>query len=259
MRVERVPVSGEIVHATEWWEEAGGGGAGAAAQMAKLGDGADFFTAVGNDDAGRRAIDILEAQGVRVHAAIRDEPTRRAITFVEPSGERTIVVAGRRLEPSAADGLPWERLASAAAVYVTAGDPGAIELARRARAVVATARILDRLREAGIGLDALVGSATDPSERYLPGDLDPAPHLVVVTEGERGGTFEVAGAAPVRYAAAPAPAPVVDHYGAGDSFAAGLAFGLGTGLEAPDAVALAARCGAAVVTGRGPYEGQLRD
>jgi ribokinase len=44
---------------------------------------------------------------------------------------------------------------------------------------------------------------------------------------------------------------VVDAYGAGDSFAAGLTYALGAGLEGNDALAFAARCGAAALTGRG--------
>ena len=43
-RVDHVPVPGEIVHATEWWQDVGGGGAVAAVQAAKLAGGADFFT-----------------------------------------------------------------------------------------------------------------------------------------------------------------------------------------------------------------------
>lgn len=254
MRVERVPDAGEIVHASEWWEQTGGGGAGAAVQMAKLGGEADFFTAVGNDEVGARAVEILRARGVRVHAAIRDEPTRRAFTLVEASGERTIAVSGRRLEPAAGDPLPWDRLGSVDGVYLTAGDPGAIEHARRARALVSTARILGSLKQSGVSLDALVASATDDSESYRPGDLDPAPRIVVTTEGENGGTFAVAGEEPIRYPAAPPPGPVVDRYGAGDSFAAGLAFALGAGLGPSEAVAVGARCGAAAVAVRGPYE-----
>jgi ribokinase len=54
------------------------------------------------------------------------------------------------------------------------------------------------------------------------------------------------------------PGPVVDRYGAGDSFAGGLTYALAAGLAPKEAVHLAARCGAAVVTGRGPFQTQLR-
>jgi len=49
----------------------------------------------------------------------------------------------------------------------------------------------------------------------------------------------------------------VDSYGCGDSFAAGLTYGLGAGMDVADALALAARCGAVCLTGRGPYGRQL--
>ncbi len=49
----------------------------------------------------------------------------------------------------------------------------------------------------------------------------------------------------------------MDSYGCGDSFAAGFTYGLGAGLDVADALALAARCGAVCLTGRGPYERQL--
>ena len=53
------------------------------------------------------------------------------------------------------------------------------------------------------------------------------------------------------------PGPLEDAYGAGDSFAAALCFALGRGDSLPDALGLAARAGAAVVTGRGPYSAQI--
>lgn len=257
--VDHVPAPGEIIHASDWWESPGGGGAGAAVQLAKLAGSCDFFTALGNDDLGRRATEELQALGVTVHASIRAEPTRRAITHVDLTGERTITVMGARLAPRAADDLPWELLSEADAVYITAADPQAVRLARRGRRVVATARVLDLLRSTGVFLDAVVGSLTDPSETYPPDALDPAPGLIVRTDGEQGGRFESVAGESGTYAATVAPGEVVDRYGAGDSFAAGLTYALGAGLPVEAALELAARCGAAVVTGRGPFAAQLSD
>jgi len=104
-----------------------------------------------------------------------------------------------------------------------------------------------------VELDALVGSGEDEAELYHPGDLVPAPKVAVTTAGGLGGWLQPGG--PFR--PAPLPGQVVDTYGAGDSFAAGLTFALARGDVVEDAVALAARCGAAVMTGRGPYAGQL--
>lgn len=257
IRVERVPTAGEIVHAHAWWEEPAGGGAGAAVQLRKLAGDALFFTALGDDDLGRRAEREFAERGLKVHAAFRPERTRRAVTHIDAAGERTITVLGERLGARASDPLPWDDLEQVDAVYFTAGDAGALRRARRAPVLVATARVLPLLAEAKVELDALVGSSVDPAEAYQEGDLDPPPRLVVRTEGGAGGTFAVRGEATNRYVAASLVDPIVDRYGAGDSFAAGLAYALATGREPRDAVALAARCAAAVLGGRGPYEGQL--
>lgn len=255
VRVARVPAAGDIVHASAAWEEPGGGGAVAAVQLAKLAGGCVFFTALGDDALGERARTELAGMGLELRASRWLERQRRAFTHVDDAGERTITVIGARMGPAAADALGWERLAECDAVYVTAGDAEAVRLARRARVLVATSRILGTLREAGVAVDALVGSANDPAERY-DGDLRPAPRLVVRTMGAAGGRYEVDGASHA-YASAPLPGPVVDAYGCGDAFAAGLTYALGAGLGAGEAVAVAARCGAAALTGRGPYAGQL--
>jgi ribokinase len=255
VRVESVPKAGEIVHASETWTEAAGGGAVAAVQLANLGCDTSLFTAFGADDLGRRSRDELEARGVRLHIAWVAEPQRRGVTYVDDAGERTITVIGEKLRPQGDDdSLPWEELRRCDCAYFTGGDVEALSKARNARVLVATARELPTLRRAGVELDALVGSATDPGEHYQPGDLEPTPRLVVATSGRLGGWAQPGGP----FAAAAPPGPIEDAYGAGDCFAAGLAFALARGDEARDAVAFAARCGATVVSGRGPYGRQLR-
>ena len=253
VRVEHVPRPGEIVSADEVWEEPGGAGAVAAVQLAKLAGSCMFFTLLGDDELGRRARDELAAHGVRMEAEFVSRPTRRGVAFVDAAGERTITVLGKKLHPSTSDHLPWLELARCDGVYFTAGDVSALEAARRARVLVATSRELATLHRAGVELDALVGSGEDAGERYQPGELDPAPRLVVFTGGGLGGWTLPGG--PFR--AAPLPGPVSDAYGAGDSFAAGLSYALAQGLEREEALELASRCGAAALTGRGPYEGQI--
>ncbi|MFN2589548.1 MAG: PfkB family carbohydrate kinase [Actinomycetota bacterium] len=256
--VERVPTAGEIVHARDSWALPAGGGAVAAVQLAKLAGGATLYTALGDDELGHRVPDALAAFGVRVETTFRPTPQRRAFTFLDERGERTITVLGDRLGPKATDPLPWEELEDTDAVYFTAGDEAALRQARQARALVSTARVFPLLARANVALDAVVGSARDPDEHYRPAVLDPPPGLVVLTAGAAGGTIETPDGERIAYAPAPLPGPVVDAYGCGDSFAAGLTFGLGAGLPPSGAVELATRCGAACLTGRGPYEGQLR-
>lgn len=254
IRVEAVPRPGEIVHSLETWAEPAGGGAVAAVQLANLAGSVQLFTGLGDDDLGRRARVELEAHGVTVHSAAVEEPQRRAFTYVDENGERTITVLGPKLLPMGENpALPWEELARCDAVYFVSGDIAALAAARRARVVVATARELAMLRRAGEQLDVLVASGNDPGERFEHGDLDPPPKAVVTTSGSLGGWIQPGG--PFR--AAPLPGPIEDAYGCGDCFAAGLTFALGRGDPIEEAVAVGARCGAAVLTGRGPYSAQL--
>jgi ribokinase len=248
--VEQVPRPGEIVHADESWEQAAGGGSVAAVQLSKLADSVDFFTALGSDEHAERARDELTSRGVTVHATSVDGPQRSGFTFLDEAGERTITTIGRKLHPRGHDdALPWHELARCDAVYFCAGDGDALLHARRARVLVATARELATLRQASVHLDALVSSGKDEAERYQSGQIDPEPSLVVTTSGALGGWAQPGGP----YTAAPPPPAPVDAYGAGDCFAAGLAFALAAGLEGLDALDFASRCGAGALAGPGVH------
>jgi len=253
-RVEHMPGAGEIVHALETWEEPAGGGAVAAVQLANLGGSCLLFTALADDELGRRSREELESRGVTVHAGHAPGTQRRALTHVDENGERTITVLGDKLLPSGEDGsLPWEELRRSDAVYFVSGDVAALRAARHCPVLVATARELVTLRRAAVEVDVLVGSGEDAAERFESGELEPEPRIVVTTAGALGGWIRPGG--PFR--AAPLPGPVSDAYGCGDCFAAGLTYGLARGKPLDEAVALGARCGATVLTGRGAYERQL--
>jgi ribokinase len=248
--VESVPRPGEIVHANESWQQAAGGGSVAAVQLAQLADSVDFFTVLGNDDHGQLARTELEARGITLHASVVDAPQRSGFVFLDDAGERTITTIGRKLHPRGHDeALPWHELVRCDAVYLCAGDADAVVLARRGRVLVATARELSTLRQASIELDALVSSGKDEAELYHPGQLDPEPQLVVTTSGALGGWAQPGGP----YSAAPLPADPADAYGAGDCFAAGLAFALAAGLEGLEALDFASRCGAGALAGPGVH------
>lgn len=55
----------------------------------------------------------------------------------------------------------------------------------------------------------------------------------------------------------PVPGEIVEASEWFDSFAAGVAFGLGAGCDLGGALEIGARCGAWCLTGRGPYGRQL--
>ena len=248
--VEHVPSPGEIVSARDSWIEAAGGGSVAAVQLSKLADSVLFFTALATDELGRGAKAELEARGIEVHATAVEQAQRRGFTFIDEVGERTITTIGPKLGPRGHDdSLPWHELARCDVVYFCAGDVDALRAARRAHVLVATARELTTLQRGAVELDALVGSGKDEAELYQPGDLDPAPRLVVTTAGALGGWAQPGGP----FTAAPVPAPRADSYGAGDCFVSGLGYALAAGLEAPDALAFAARCGAGALAGPGVH------
>ncbi len=256
-RVSHIPRAGEVVHARDPFEEPAGGGAVAAVQLARLAGASTLCTALAEDDHGRRSAARLSEFGVHVLAASRDEPTRSAVTLVDDSRERTITTFGTRLEPVGTDTqVPWSALAEMDAVYFTAGDLAALRAARAARVLVASPRALHALGH-GVPLDALVLSVEDAIEREEATRVQADAELVVLTDGTRGGSYTARSGGSGRWNAAPLPGAPVDSYGCGDSFAAGLTYGLGVGMALPDALALAARCGAVCLTGRGPYERQL--
>ena len=250
--VDHVPQAGEVVHARDAFEEPAGGGAVAAVQLARLAGGARLLTALGRDDPGRRSRERLGELGVEVSAASLAAPTRRALTLLDDRGERTITTFGERLEPVAG------RCSIALdGVYFTAGDLETLRAARAGtRILVASPRARHALGH-GVALDALVLSGDDEIELREAERARGEAQIVVWTEGGRGGRYETRSGESGRWAPAPPPGEPVDAYGCGDSFAAGLTFGLAAGMPLGDALALAARCGATCLTGHGPYERQL--
>ena len=122
-RVPRLPEAGQIARASEVWSEPAGGGAVVAAQLMKLAGRCEFFTALGDDELGHRAVTSLAQLGLDVHAQ-HFGATRRAFTHVEDTGERTITVLGEKLLPRGP--LPLEGYD---AVFFVAGDAAALHSA----------------------------------------------------------------------------------------------------------------------------------
>ena len=251
LAVDQLPRPGAIGHALRTLQEPAGGGAVAAVQMARLQrQPVQFFTAIGRDSIGEACVKRLERLGLEVHVAWREVPTRRGVSLVDGDGDRAITVIGERLTPSLDDDLPWETLGEFDGIFVTAADAPLLKACRSAAVLAATPRVrLPVLQEAGVSLDALIGSGLDPGERVEPEQLNPAPQTLIRTEGAAGGISLPGG----RYDPAPLPGPLVESYGCGDSFAAGVVTGLSAHWSLAQAIALGAQCGAACATRFGPY------
>ena len=88
VRVERVPAPGEIVTALEGWSEAAGGGAMAALEFLRLGAETTFFTAVGSDELGARAVRELHMPLLVIQGRNdRLQPPRQSQLLFEAANE----------------------------------------------------------------------------------------------------------------------------------------------------------------------------
>jgi ribokinase len=251
LTIDRPLVAGMIAQCPTAFDEPAGGGAMAAAELARLAGRCALYTGLGEDAGSLGISSRLAALGVDVVGTAVAGPHRRATTIVDSDGERTIIVVGASQTFDSRDPR-LEALASADVVYFCKGDADALRAARRARVLVATARILPVIRASGVRLDALVRSARDDGERYAPGDLPVEPARIVATEGADGGSWQ-AGADRGRWLPAELPGPARDAYGAGDSFAAGLAFAIASGCGPQAACERGARSGAAALARRGAH------
>lgn len=251
LEVDELPRPGRIGRASRDLEEPAGAGAVIAVQLARLtGRRVLFFTALGRDAIGERSEQRLIDLGVEPVVAWRNKPSRRGISLKDAGGDRAITVIGERLTPMADDDLGWERLADCDGVFVSATDCDGLRRARGARVLTATPRLgLTVLKEASVALDALIGSGLDPGEHVPKDCLNPPPSVQIATEGDAGGLLIPGG----RFEAVPLPGPMVESYGCGDSFAAGVTAGLSAGWTIRQSVNLGARCGADCATRFGPY------
>ena len=193
-------------------------------------------------------------------AGSRGHPQTRALSATGPSGDRAIAVIGRPTSPRFDDPLPWEELAGCAAAYFTGRDPLTLAHARRARALVVTARRLEVLRTSGVRADVVVGSASDPSEAVSPADLPVAAgrhrldrgraRRALPARGRQRGALGGGRSRRARRSTATAAATASRP---------GSRWGWRAGWRWRRRWRSAARCGAAALTGRGGLVPQLKE
>ena len=258
-RVERVPRAGEIVHARDTWDGGGRrrrrrrGPARPLGRRAPTSSPPWATTTWGTapPPSWPSAASSCTPPGGTMPSAVRSRSPTRA-----PSA-RSRSWASVRSRTATTD-LPWERLADVDAVYFTGGDAEAL---RAARSGGNAGGHRSRARNpAPAPAWHSTRSCTAPTTRaraWWPARSSPRPRWWSRPTAPTAGATPRPTASTGAYRAAPPPAPAVDAYGCGDSFAAGLTYGLGRGDGADGALELAARCGAACLTGRGPYAAQL--
>ncbi len=252
LKVDNLPKAGTICHAESFFEEPAGGGAVAAVKLSEItGMPVHFITSLGKDLIGKQSANRLEELGLKLSITWRDKPTRRGLSLVNDNGDRAITVIGERLQPCAKDELPWKELGSYQGVFVTAADSNALKSCRCSELLVTTPRLsISTIQQSKVKIDVLVGSGLDPDERYIGEKLSPPPRIRIETEGEMGGQAWPGG----RFKAFNLKKQVVDTYGCGDSFAAGVTAGLAAGWSLEKAISLGSDYGAKCATHFGPYE-----
>ena len=224
IKVDQFPKRGVISHSENFAEYPAGGGSVIAKTLSELTTNqVHFFTSLGNDYYGEQCFNILSNMGIKLHVSWLNKPTRRGFSLIDCDGERAITVIGERLAPVHKDKLEWEIFEKMDGIFITASDSEIFKKARIAGSLCTTPRVgLKTINESSVFLDGLIGSNLDPGEIFYLSDLSVEPRYIIKTEGEKGGVVYPGG----RYKALKNKKPKVDSYGCGDSFAAGILYGL---------------------------------
>jgi ribokinase len=251
LRVPALPAPGETVLGRDVRREAGGKGGNQAVALARLGARTRLVSAVGSDAEGLWSLEQLRTDDVdTTDVLVTDSATGLAVVVVDDHRENSIVVSpganARVAPPSDLEDddvllLSLEvPLATVTASAVLGRQSGVPVVLNAAPAQPLQADLLD-------AVDVLV---VNESEWDVLGRR--RERSVVVTLGARGCLVVAEGAE----TALPAvPVDAVDTTGAGDCFAAALAFAVAEGQPLLEAAAFATRAAAASVTAAGARAG----
>ena len=251
LKVDQFPSPGTISHSKVSLEYPAGGGSIIAKKLSDLTlNQIHFFTSLGKDDYGDKCFKILSNMGIKLHVGWRDKPTRRGFSMIDSQGERAITVIGERLAPEHKDNLDWKILKKMDGIFITAADSEIFKMARSASILCATPRVgLNIINKSNVILDGLIGSNLDPGEVFSFSELSLMPKYIIKTEGERGGIIFPGG----RYYALKNKKLKVDSYGCGDSFAAGILYGMASKWNIDKSLKLAKVLGREASEFFGPY------
>ena len=136
-------------------------------------------------------------------------------------------------------------------IFITASDSEIFKMARSASILCTTPRVgLNTINKSNVFLDGLIGSNLDPGEVFSFSELSLKPKYIIKTEGEMGGILFPGG----RYKALKNKKLKVDSYGCGDSFAAGILYGMASNWDIYKSLNLAKVIGRDSSEFFGPYK-----
>jgi sugar/nucleoside kinase (ribokinase family) len=255
-----------------------GAAGGTAVTLAKLGASVLSVGAVGNDDAGRVLVEMLERFGVDCSGLARrdDVQTSSTILPIRPNGDRPALHVIGANGTQSLDDVPWDAIAEAGFLHVGGpeflGPDNASEILRRAReaGTVTTCdvladgwpELLDMLAPAMEHVDylfpneeqAVALTGADGWEDAARALLERGIGCVVVTRGAEGAAIVSADGVE----SVPAfQTDVVDTTGCGDAFVAGFIRGLSLGRSPAEAALVGSATASFVATGLGSDAGEF--
>ena len=244
--LDRLPVPGDTLVASDTRWLPGGKGANQAAAAARLGAEVRFLGAVGDDAAAAVALGGLDDDGVDVSHVRRvaGTPSGVAVVCVDGLGDNLVVVAAGANAALAPDDVELPDgcvavlaslevpVATAVAALRAAHDAGALAVLNAAPADAATSELL-------AVADVIVANEGEAAAlaggRGLGALAAETGTTVVVTAGPAGVRAATADGEDLHVPAR--PAEVVDTVGAGDCFTAALTVALAEGRSLADALA----------------------
>lgn len=274
LQVKRFPAPGETVLGVGYLESHGGKGSNQAINARRAGAKVAFVGAVGDDAAGRDALNLWRSEGIDIrHTVVRPgSPTGKAFIVITASGETNIVVSSGANETLLPQDVAAARSCIAGASLVlaqlevsAASVAEAFLLGRRAGAVT----VLNAAPAAGAVPDA-VWTKTDflivneTEARQLTGNITEDNQKLclllrsqvrlgaVITLGAMGAIGIAADGETVKVAA-PSIA-VVDTTGAGDAFVGAFCSGWLRTLDLRASLQLGTAAGSLACTFRGAFQ-----
>ena len=274
LQVKRFPAPGETVLGVGYLESHGGKGSNQAINARRAGAKVAFVGAVGDDAAGRDALNLWRSEGIDIrHTVVRPgSPTGKAFIVITASGENNIVVSSGANETLLPQDVAAARSCIAGASLVlaqlevsAASVAEAFLLGRRAGAVT----VLNAAPAAGAVPDAvwtktdflivnetearqLTGNATDDNQKLCLLLRSQVRLGAVITLGAMG-AIGIAADGEIVTVASPSIA-VVDTTGAGDAFVGAFCSGWLRTLDLRASLQLGTAAGSLACTFRGAFQ-----
>jgi sugar/nucleoside kinase (ribokinase family) len=253
----------------------GASGAIVACGAARLGMRTAYVGVVGDDASGSFMLDALRRRGIDVHACRIDPEEPTGLTVVLSTGDdRAMLTSPGAMSRLTAEDVTDEMLAATQHLHVSSPylqsglRAGLADLFHRAHRAGASTSLdpgwdpgeswsLDEALEA---TDVFLPNAAEACR--IAGVRDPRAALTALADRietvvvKLGGEGAIARRGEESASAAALEVQAVDDTGAGDSFAAGFLFGLGSGRSLEDALRLAVACGSLSMRSLGGVDAQ---